>query len=178
MKMLCTGVSVSLCVLGAVLSLTGCDKAKNSADSTTSVAPASAPAANSTGGVMQKAGLWEMTTNMAQLPMPIVTKMCVDKGLSGKLADRVDIDAICTHDKTTVHSKIHMVMEGDTAYHQTIDATYEPAIAGHDAVSTTIDGKWLGDCPSGMKAGDMAMSGGVNVNMYDAIKKAKAMKAQ
>ena len=172
----------------------GTPPAAAAADSAAS--PAAAVAGNWTSPMAQKPGLWQVTATVGTHPA-VVTKMCVDARMGENMAAMAtngsmpatdcskksvtpsatgaDIAMTCTTSGRTVDSHIHVERVSDTEYHQTMDATFTPAVAGHDKVSSTTDGKWLGTCPADMKPGDMIMGTGIKVNMYDAMNKMKAM---
>ena len=188
-------LGIGICVSVAVLALAACGK-KEAGDGApgTAAAPADAPAAMATAtpGLGLKAGLWEMATQVEGMPQTIVTKMCMDETLTAsfttkmgslqqgdtKCSDQtvtrngntIDMTAVCVDGNQRINTKVHMEMKGDTGYHQTINATFDPPTQGRSAVSTSIDGKWLGACGADMKPGDVVMPGGLKVNMYDAMK--------
>ena len=187
----------SVCVAFGLLALAGCSK-----PASTGGASAESPAATATDGKTDllsslengpglKAGLWQMTTNVKGMTSGLVTKMCLDEGLTHKFASMgtsnpgkmacspvtasrngnvIDVDTDCKSDGLTVHNKMHMELAGDDAYHQTVTQTYDPPMG--DPNVTTIDGKFMGACPADMKAGDIDMDG-VKMNMYDVEAKSK-----
>ncbi len=185
-----------VCIL-ALVALAACSKSPASDSGGTSTAPASAPAAAGGGDVTAalgngpglKPGLWQTTVNVKGMTSGMVSKMCLDEGLSKKFQDMgtsnpgkmdcapvsatrngnvIDVDTQCKSDGVTVDNKMHMELTGDDSYHQTVTQSYTPAMG--DPTVTTIDGKFMGACPSDMKAGDIDMDG-VKVNMYDVEKK-------
>ncbi len=144
----------------------------------------------------QKPGLWQLTQSIAGHP-GMVTKMCVDASMGGNMASLgmnaslhnvdcsqksvsqtatgVDVAMTCTTSGRTLDSHVHVERVGDSEFHQTMDATFTPAVAGHSQISSTTDGKWLGACPADMKPGDVVTATGVKVNMYAAMSQMKAM---
>ncbi|ESQ75050.1 DUF3617 family protein [Asticcacaulis sp. AC402] len=192
-------LNLSICVCVAVLALAACGK-KEAGDGAMgeSAAPADAPAAMTTGktagvtGPALKAGLWELKTQIAKMPQSITTKICLDEALSTSfttnagpmkqgntncsdqtithIGNVIDMSAVCKDGAQTIDTKVRMEMMGDTAYKQTITATFDPAKDGMKDVSTTVAGKWLGACGADMKPGDMVMPGGMKINMADAMK--------
>ena len=140
----------------------------------------------------QKPGLWEMTTSVPGMPAGLVSKLCVDKGLSERMVEvgmkgtgdaqctqshivktgtSVDVDSVCNVSGRKVTSHIRMEMISDSEYRQTIAATMEPPMSGDGKSTTTVISKRLGDCPADMKGGDMTVPGGMKINMYDALNK-------
>ncbi len=137
----------------------------------------------------QRAGLWQLTQTLPQLGGRAVAKICVDDAQGEKLAlighdlpgkpemaslecsarsvnkndDGADIDTVCMVNDTTLTSHIHVDIIGNDAFHQTVETRYSPAFAGHGNQVTITDGKRLGDCPGGMKAGDYITGDGVKL---------------
>ncbi len=176
----------------SVLALAACSKAPPAAqdDATAGVAPAAAPAADVTAaldnGPGLKAGLWQTTVKVKGMTSGMVTKMCLDEGLSKKFSEMgtsnpgkmdcapvsasrnggvIDVTTKCTSEGLTVNNQMHMEMTGDDSYHQTVTQTYEPAMA--EPTMSTMDGKYLGACTADMRPGDLIMGSGVKINMYD-----------
>lgn len=177
----------------------GTPPAAATADSAASPAAAVATAGGALSPMTQKAGLWQLTQTVGTHPAT-VTKMCVDAAMGANMAtaamssnmpavdcsqksvtpglNGTDIAMTCTASGKTIDSKIHVERVSDSEYHQTMNATFTPAVAGHDSISSTTDGKWLSACPADMKPGDIITSVGVKINMYDAMNKMKGMGAQ
>jgi hypothetical protein len=188
-------LGIGICVSVAVLALAACGK-KEATDGVTgeTTAPADAPAAMTAAGTGPglKAGLWEMTTKVDKMPQSITTKICLDEALTAKFTtdagpmkqgntncsdqkvtrtgNVIDVTAVCKDGAQTIDTKVHMELTGDTAYKQTITATFDPPKDGMTDIATTVDGKWLGACSADMKPGDMIMPGGMKINMADAMK--------
>ncbi len=137
----------------------------------------------------QRAGLWQLTQTLPQLGGRSVSRICVNDAQGEKLAlighdlpgkpemahlecsarsvtksdDGADIDTVCMVNDTTLTSHIHVDIIGNDAFHQTVETRYTPAFAGHGNQVTITDGKRLGDCPAGMKAGDYVTGDGVKL---------------
>jgi len=137
----------------------------------------------------QRAGLWQLTQTLPQLGGRTVAKICVDNAQGEKLAlighdlpgkpemtglecsarsvnksdSGAEIDTVCMVNNTTLTSHIHVDIIGHDAFHQTVETRYSPAFAGHGNQVTVTDGKRLGDCPAGMKAGDYVTGDGVRL---------------
>ena len=199
MRKLRAGVYVAMAVmaLAACSKKTGPEDGGDGPATAPADAPGGAPAVPATPapgtdmGPGLKAGVWEMTTSVPGMVKGMTMKMCLDEGLSKKFTElgssnkgkmdcsnktvnrsgsTIDIAAVCHEEGRNVNMKIHVEMQGDNAYHQTMDMTYDPPVAGKSGMSTTVDGKWLGSCDDNkMKAGDMEM-GGMKMNM-SAMKK-------
>ncbi len=190
----------SVCVVLGALALTGCSKP--AATGGASAGASETPAASVSDGKSDvlsalqsgpglKAGLWQMTTTVKGMTSGLVTKMCLDEGLTHKFASMgtsnpgkmacsptaatragsvIDVTTVCKSDGLNITNKMHMEMAGDDAYHQTVTQSYDPPMA--EATVSTIEGKFLGGCGD-LKPGDMTMPGGVKINMYDVEAKAK-----
>lgn len=197
MRKLLPGVCVTL----AFASLFACSKPSTPPADASAAAPAASgtPAVAAAGsGPALKTGEWEVTTalpsKVANLGKDMVTKMCLDSELSsrfeklgssnpGKLdcaaqevrhvGNVIDVDSTCKASGLTVHTKMHMEMTGDNAYHQTIQTSYDPPMG--EPMTTEINGKWLGPCSAGMQPGDMILPGGRKINM-NAIAAQKSQK--
>lgn len=142
----------------------------------------------------RKPGLWQLTQSLPNMPNAgIATKMCVDAAMGDRMATSamagmhdvactrrdvtptatgMDIAMICSGSGRTINSHIHVERVSDTEFHQTMNATFTPAVAGHETLSTTTTGKWLGACPADMKAGDVIVGNGMKMNILDAMAKA------
>lgn len=138
-------------------------------------------------GLSEKPGLWQLSTSMAQMPQPMVMKICVDAAMSDRLIDAgqhmrgvscskrdlhlrpggATVDSVCTTAGRTVTSHADIAMPTQTAFHETVQASISPSMGGHGQQRSTVDGQWQGQCPAGMHGGDMVMPGGMKMNMYD-----------
>lgn len=170
------------------------------ADSAASPAAAVATAGQGTAfaPMTQKAGLWQLTETVGTHPAS-VTKMCVDAAMGANMAGSAiggkmpgvdcsqtsiapgahgtDIAMTCSGQGRTIDSRIHVEATSENDFHQTMSATFTPGVAGHDSIESTTDGKWLGACPAGMKAGDIISATGIKINLYDAMNKMKGVTA-
>ena len=141
-------------------------------------------------GLSQKPGLWQLSSSMAQMPHGMVTKICVDASMTDHLIDTgqhvqgvtcskrdvrmrpggATVDSVCTTAGRTLTTHADINMPTPASFHETVQTSFSPAIAGHSSQSSTVDGQWQGQCPAGMRAGDMIMPGGMKINMYDVTK--------
>jgi len=129
----------------------------------------------------RKAGLWEITTHVANHPMKM--QQCIDAATdqamqsqassSGancsrrdaqKTATGMTVDSVCTIAGRTMTS--HIVVSGsfDSNYSMTITSEGGSLPA---ARTITLEAKWLGPCAADQKPGDMLMSNGVKMNIID-----------
>jgi Protein of unknown function (DUF3617) len=129
----------------------------------------------------RKAGLWEVTTHVANHPMKM--QQCIDAATdqamqsqassSGancskrdvqKTATGMTVDSVCTIAGKTMTS--HIVASGsfDSNYSMTITSEGGSLPA---ARTITLEAKWLGPCAADQKPGDMLMSNGVKMNIID-----------
>jgi hypothetical protein len=129
----------------------------------------------------RKAGLWEVTTHVANHPMKM--QQCIDAATdqamqsqassSGancskrdvqKTATGMTVDSVCTIAGKTMTS--HIVVSGSFDSNYTMTITSEggslPA-----ARTITLEAKWLGPCAADQKPGDMVMSNGIKMNILD-----------
>ncbi len=134
----------------------------------------------------QRGGLWKLTQTLPQLDGHSVLRICLsdrqgdtfaltgqdligkpemdDLTCSSRLVrrgdDTADIDSVCAVRDTILTSHIHVDIVGHDAFHQTAETSYSPAFAGHGKQVTVTDGKRIGDCPDGMKPGDVTADDG------------------
>ncbi len=160
------------------------------------VAAAGSAAAMGPMGLSEKPGLWQMSTSMPRMPHGMVSKICVDAAMTDRLVDSsahvqgvtcskrdvhmrpggAVVDTVCTTGGRTITTHAEINMPTPASFHETVQASFSPAIAGHSQQSSTVDGQWLGQCPAGMRAGDVVMggmpgmAGGMKLNMYDVTK--------
>jgi hypothetical protein len=132
----------------------------------------------------RKPGLWEVTVHNPAIP-DVTTKMCLDAEtdqLFHKFSDSirthhcakhdvkftgdtVQSDTSCTAGGTTVTTSSTTKFSGDSAYHVDINIHFDPPKLGHSDMSTSQDGKWVGDCPADMKPGDLMLPHGIKINI-------------
>jgi len=183
---------LNLCIAVAVLGLAACSKPSEPPMGKTAELTPAAKAAGAADVVLanplgRKPGLWEMTNTVDGTQVAAMkTVMCIDAALGEKMSKMAGnrksdidcgqrnimampngaiIDQTCTMDKTTVTSHIEITSVSDSEFHQTIDSKFSPAVGGREQSKVSMDGKWLGACPSTMKPGDMQLPGGIVVNM-------------
>jgi Protein of unknown function (DUF3617) len=123
-----------------------------------------------------KPGLWNITVTLASAK-PASEKICIDQATETLMyqvgtntaqkacsssqvhsnSSQITVDAVCQSEtsKHTVHSVTNFT--GDTAFHADIASHYETPVGRPDSKST-LDGKWMGACPSDMKPGDAVVS--------------------
>ncbi|CAM3136008.1 DUF3617 domain-containing protein [Asticcacaulis taihuensis] len=185
-------LTTALILIAALGSMVGCSKPKAPESQSAGIEAAKPAPLAEASPMAQKPGLWEMTTSVPGMPAGLVSKLCVDQGLSERMVEvgmkgtgdaqctqsnivktgtTVDVDSVCQMSGRKVTSHIRMEMISDSEYHQTIAATMEPPLSGDGKSTTTVIGKRLGDCPVDMKGGDMTVPGGMKINMYDALNK-------
>ncbi len=141
----------------------------------------------------RKPGLWEMRTN-AEGPRKdkeMVVTQCADAatdkalqeyGLSqpkmnrkfckeqmrneaGKMLVHTEV---CKQSETTVTRRIVISGDFNSAYRVQSHTTYEPMPKTSPPRDDMVaEMRWLGACPAGMKPGDMAMPGGMKMNIAD-----------
>jgi hypothetical protein len=82
-------------------------------------------------------------------------------------------ESVCKVSGSTMRAKGLFKGDFGSRYEGTIDATIEPPLFGHSRSSTKIVGVWKGQCPAGMKPGDMAMPNGMKVSLEQAQQSAR-----
>jgi Protein of unknown function (DUF3617) len=144
-----------------------------------------------------KPGLWQMTISTAtQGAGPTTERVCLDAStdqllykasLNRKLCSKVDIkpsggkvvvDTVCRVAETTAIGHSVTTFVGNTATHTEVSVHYEPVMPGRPDTNSTQDGKWVGACPSDMKAGDVVISNSrmpqpMKMNLNDMLKGAQ-----
>ena len=56
-------------------------------------------------------------------------------------------DLVCKSGGSVMTTHTVTAMQGDnSAYHTELSTTYDPPLAGQANSTTTLDGKWIGDC--------------------------------
>jgi hypothetical protein len=131
----------------------------------------------------RKAGLWQISTNIAN-GQAVTMKECVDaqtdqamqahfasapqrsctKRDVQKSGDTTTIDSVCTIAGRTMTN--HMVVTGsfDSGYTMTI-TMQTPGLPAPR--TTTVTAKWLGPCAAGQRPGDMILPNGKTMNLLD-----------
>ena len=136
----------------------------------------------------RKAGLWEITTHVAN--PPVTMKQCINAATdqamqshassSGtncskrdvqKSATGMTVDTVCTIAGKTMTS--HIVVDGSFDSNYTMTITSEGG-ALPAARTITLEAKWLGPCGADQKPGDTIMSNGVKMNIVDMQKAMRA----
>ncbi len=132
----------------------------------------------------RKPGQWEMTVAMqGQKPMKML--QCVDPatddlsqsmGGEGDRCSKPDITRSgdtwlvttrCEQGGRKIVSKGRMTMKGDAAFTGSSTMTFEPPMPGRSAVESTVQARWTGPCPAGMKPGDTRIEGLGSLNPGD-----------
>jgi hypothetical protein len=137
----------------------------------------------------RKPGLWEMGINPGEGVPPQKVSQCIDKETDAKLQESVmsgpgggaaekcsqnKIEAVAGGYKTHSECKFagataisNGMFTGDfnSEYKAEISITYSPPLFGQASGKVTMSGKWLGECPTNMKPGDMKMPNGKIVNL-------------
>jgi Protein of unknown function (DUF3617) len=134
----------------------------------------------------RKPGLWEIVgTSDHNGGTPRTVKMCTDaksEGLFTQLGDRVSkglcskrdvqnqgaqivTDSVCTIAQSQVTSHTVMTFDSPTSFTIEVHSRYDPALFGKTETNSTHVGKWVGPCPSDMKAGDVLTANGEKINL-------------
>ena len=136
----------------------------------------------------RRPGLWEIAIGTGQGPTSHKMSQCIDKETDAKLQENVmagpggasqkcsknelkpisggyQIHSECEFAGTTATSNGTFLGDFNSEYKADISITYSPPIFGQGAGKVTMNGKWLGECPSNMKPGDMKMPNGKMLNL-------------
>ena len=66
----------------------------------------------------------------------------------------------CSVGKTVIDSKAEVTFHGDTETHSESSSTFTPPMDGMSTMTMTMDQKYLGSCPAGVKPGDRTSADG------------------
>jgi hypothetical protein len=134
----------------------------------------------------RKPGLWEIVSSSDRNgSQPRTLKMCTDAktaDLFSQLGDRagqkvcskrdvqhqgsqIITDTVCTIAQSQVTSHAVMTFENSSSFTIEVHSSYNPALFGKTESNSTQSGKWVGACPSDMKAGDVLMPNGMKINL-------------
>lgn len=130
----------------------------------------------------RRPGYWESSATMdiGGRSRTIVTQMCTDAATekvysvvgqnAGRNCSQREIHPIpggfafnstCAFNGSTSVSSGTMTGDFQSHFHMEMTSHRTPGGESH----TTIDGKWVGECPAGRVPGDMVMPGGMVMNM-------------
>jgi hypothetical protein len=138
-----------------------------------------------------KSGLWELSRTTSQQPEKRLTTMCLDESVQAQMRDfglgvakelcsksdrrvegeRLTIDAVCKLGATTMTAHSVMTFSGNTAYHTDGSATYDPPMMNMSESKSSIDAKWVAECPPGQQPGDITLESGQKINIKSMIRK-------
>jgi hypothetical protein len=139
-----------------------------------------------------KSGLWELSRSTSQQPeTKRVTEMCLDESVQAEMREfglgvakelcsksdrrvegnRLTMDAVCKLGATTMTAHSVMTFSGNTAYHTEGRATYDPPMANMSESKSSIDAKWVAECPPGQQPGDITLESGQKINIKSMIRK-------
>jgi hypothetical protein len=134
----------------------------------------------------RKPGLWLITMTLAtsKLP-PMVSKYCIDAATESAMMDlgqntmktlcsRQDVrftngkgttDTVCKIGKSVQTAHTDVTFSGNVAYHSETKSHMQPPLFGKADSSSTVDAKWVGQCPASMSPGDIVMANGIKMHM-------------
>jgi len=140
----------------------------------------------------RKPGLWEVSVIADGRPMPMGIKQCADETTDAQMMQMSEMQSesckVSGFSKTSaghefssecevagskITSKGSFTGDFEKEYRGEIVTTINPPMFGQAGSKSTISAKWLGACPSGMKAGDMQMGNGETINLEQAKQGAK-----
>ncbi len=129
----------------------------------------------------RKAGLWEVTTEMAGAAgRTMKSRHCVD-AKTDEQAQRQAVDAgqdsrcqqravkqgagifeaeyTCENKRGKSEGKMKWTGDFNSRYTMTNQVRFDPPLHGRSEASMTLQGQWLGACPVDMKPGEVRMDG-------------------
>lgn len=140
----------------------------------------------------RKPGLWEVSVIADGRPMPMGIKQCADETTDAQMMQMSEMQSesckvsgfsktVAGHEFSSecevagskITSKGSFTGDFEKEYQGEIVTTVNPPMFGQSGSKSTISAKWLGACPSGMKAGDMQMGNGETINLEQAKQGAK-----
>jgi len=132
-------------------------------------------------------GLWEATTAgpTRSQPHPAVTRLCIDKQTQRHIVEQLALalprmcsrnqygmrsgrfvtDSSCTLGASTIEGRTETTFLRDTAYRIEVVGRVGPTDRVAETQRTVIDGRHVGQCPAGMKPGDMVLPNGLTLNL-------------
>ena len=140
---------------------------------------------------VRKAGLWEMKlvrvgSALPEMTMQHCTDETTDKDMNNmvspmakQICSKQDVqktatgyisDSVCSLGGGSLTSHSEIVGDFSSAYSVTTVSHADKGPANLRDSTTKIEAKWLGDCKSGQKPGDIVMPGGFKLNVKDAEK--------
>lgn len=181
MKIRNAGVIIGI----AVLATAACSKADKAADANTAAAPAAAVEVPK-----RKPGLWKQTMLVEEAGVLQTVQICLDAASDSKLAwwGQQGFKQACSKSEVTRQPdgswKFSSVCSGagvkttnDGSAVGDFNSKYQlkaastttgaPVPAMNGSRTITIDAEWLGECPAGMKPGDIDLPNGQRVNMLE-----------
>jgi hypothetical protein len=138
-----------------------------------------------------KSGLWVLSRSTSEQSDKRMTTMCLDESVQAEMREfglgvakemcsksdrrvegnRLTMDAVCKLGVTTMTTHSVMTFTGNTAYHTQGSATYDPPMMNMSESKSSIDAKWVGDCPAEQQPGDITLESGQKVNIKSMIRK-------
>jgi hypothetical protein len=138
----------------------------------------------------RRPGLWEISAQ------GISMKQCIDKKTDQEMMKRAaefngagesgcsknefkatasgyETNSVCLVSGSTVTSRGIFTGDFSKQYSGTITTSFSPPLFGQKESQATVAAKWLGECGSDLKPGDMVMPNGMKMNMEIAAQQAK-----
>ncbi len=134
----------------------------------------------------RKPGLWQQSMTTIGTPGPSTSMtMCTDERMDKMLVQRsegeqrctqqtarregnaVVLDAVCTHQGTTVRTKGRFSGDFNSSYSGDMHSTFEPPMHGMKEMRQKIEARWIGPCKPGQKPGDVFVEGMGGMNVSD-----------
>lgn len=148
----------------------------------------------------RKAGLWEISMNMAGMPAGNQSKQCIDDKTDQELlkssvttaskfgaqcsepkvagkGDSYTIDTECMFNGSKMTSTTLMKGDFNSSYNVVTNVEYNPPYMGMAKSEMKFDAKWLGECAPDQQPGDIIMANGMKMNMKGMQDMAQSLKS-
>jgi len=140
----------------------------------------------------RKPGLWEVSVSAEGKSLPGAMKQCADEttdaqmmqmaqgqsesckmGALTKINSGYEFSSECQMGSSKISSKGVFKGDFETSYTGEVVTKIDPPVFGRGEAKSTIQAKWLGECPADMKPGDMQTGEGMKINLEQAKKGAQ-----
>jgi hypothetical protein len=146
--------------------------------------------------IKRKPGLWEVSVSADGKSLPGSMKQCADEATDAqmmqmaqgqsesckmgelrKIDSGYEFSSECKMGPSTITSQGVFKGDFETSYTGEVVTKMTPPVFGRGEAKSTIQAKWLGDCPADMKPGDMQTGDGMKIGL-DQAKKGAQMAAE
>jgi hypothetical protein len=140
----------------------------------------------------RKPGLWEVSVSAEGKSLPGAMKQCADEATDAQMMQMAqgqsesckmgeltkndsgyEFSSECQMGSSKISSKGVFKGDFETSYIGEVVTKIDPPVFGRGEAKSTIQAKWLGECPADMKPGDMQTGDGMKINLEQAKKGAQ-----